>query len=164
MISRTAANNQRINSFFAGHARRGTTMVEAAISLGFICTLILGCIDFSIAAFRSESLNHLAHRVGRAAIIHGTYAPTGINGGPWGPTGVTTHLNSSDTIATVAKNYGAGLKASAVSVHVTWPNGDNKPGSPVAVETSMSWSPMFLESMGFGVFTLRGKSYQIIQH
>lgn len=164
MISRIAANNRRIISPLSGRARRGTTMVEAAISLGFICTLIIGCIDFSIAAFRAEALNHLAHRVGRAAIIHGTYAPTGISGGAWGPAGVTTTLSGTDSIATLAKTYGAGMNASAVSLHVTWPNGDNKPGSPVLVETSIAWSPMFLESMGYGVLTLRGKSYQIIQH
>lgn len=146
------------------HTRRGVTLVEAAISLGFICTLIIGCIDFSIAAFRSEVLNHVAHKVGRSAVIHGTYAPTSWNGGPWGPSEIETTMLATDPVASVASGLKTSLNHASVTIKVIWPNGKNAPGNPVLVETRMTWSPMFLESMGIGVLTLRGRSYQIIQH
>ena len=149
---------------WSSHARRGITLVEAAISLCFICTLIIGCIDFSIAAYRAEVLNHIAHRVGRAAVIHGSYAPANWNGGAWGPTGAVTTLSGTDPIASVSSAMKTSLKNTGVTIQVTWPNGTNAPGSPVLVQTSMVWAPMFLESMGFGIITLRGKSYQVIQH
>lgn len=147
-----------------GGFRRGITLVEAAISLGFICTLIIGAIDFSIAAFRSEVLNHVAHRVGRAAVIHGTYAPTSWNGGAWGPSEIDTTMQATDPVASVVSGMKTSLNHAGVTIKVTWPNGKNSPGNPVQVETRMTWSPMFLESMGIGIMTLRGRSYQIIQH
>jgi hypothetical protein len=144
--------------------RRGTTLIEAAIGLWFTCTVIIGCIDFSMAAIKTESLNHLAHRIGRVAIIHGKYANATFNGGPWGPAPVVTTLDGSSPVAMSASQFRSGLKANAVTVNVSWPNGNNDPGSAVLVETSMSWGPVFLDQLGFGIVTLRGRSYQIIQH
>lgn len=148
----------------ARHARRGTTLIEAAIGLWFTCTVIIGCIDFSMATMKTEALNHVAHRVGRAAIIHGQFATANYNGGAWGPTTDTTLMNSSSPIAGVAKQYRAGLKPDLVTIKLSWPNGNNNPGSAVLVETSMKWAPVFLDQLGFGLITLRGRSYQIIQH
>jgi len=144
--------------------RRGTTLIEAAIGLWFTCTVIIGCIDFSMAAIKTESLNHLAHRIGRVAIIHGKYANATVNGGPWGPSSIVTTLDGSSPIAVVASQFRSGLKANTVTVNVSWPNGNNDPGSAVVVETSMSWGPVFLDQLGYGIVTLRGRSYQIIQH
>lgn len=148
----------------AAPARRGTTLIEAAIGLWFTCTVIIGCIDFSMATMKTEALNHVAHRVGRAAIIHGQFAPANYNGGKWGPTSESTLMNSASPIAGVARQYRAGLKPDLVTIHVSWPNGNNNPGSAVLVETSMNWGPVFLDQLGFGIVTLRGRSYQIIQH
>ena len=160
----TGQNHFAWNSIRKKSCRRGITLVEAAISLAFICTLIIGALDFSIASFRSELLNHVAHKVGRAAVIHGTYAPSGYNGGTWGPSGVVTTLKGTDPVAGSVSSMKSSLNHVDVTILVTWPNGTNTPGSPVVVEARTSWAPMFLESMGFGVMTLRGKSYQVIQH
>ena len=155
-------HNQK--SRFYSRTRRGTTLIEAAIGLWFTCTVIVGCIDFSVATMRTEALNHIAHRVARVAIIHGKYAPSTYNGGSWGPTSVSTTMSGANAIATTANKYSCGLKPSAVNITVTWPAGNNNPGSAVVVETSTTWSPVFLGKLGYSLVTLRGKSYQIIQH
>jgi hypothetical protein len=144
--------------------RRGATLVEAAIALGVVCTIIIGFLDFTIAAFRSQVLNHVAHRVARSAVIHGSFAPDQWSGGKWGPSGTITSLGADDPIAQVAQTLSSGLRGSDVVIELTWPDGTNTPGSPVQVETRMDWAPMFIERFGYGIITLRGRSSQIIQH
>ena len=144
--------------------RRAATLVEAAIGLSAVITLIVGCLDFSLAAYKSQVLNHIAQRIGRAAVIHGSFSNTSWNGGHWGPATITTDLNSADPVATVGHTISSGLHKSSVTIELTWPNGNNNPGSPVIVQASMKWSPMFINMFGYQLITLRGRSYQIIQH
>lgn len=144
--------------------RRGATLVEAAIGLCIVCTIIIGFLDFTIAAFRSQVLSHVAHRIGRSAAVHGSYAPTQWAGGKWGPAPVVMTLDADDPIAAVGRTLSAGLRGELVTIEVTWPNGTNTPGSTVSVETRMEWSPMVLQRMGIGILTLRGRSLQRIQH
>ena len=144
--------------------RRAATLVEAAISLSAMITVIVGCLDFSVAAYKSQVLNHIAQRIGRAAVIHGSLSHATWNGGPWGPNTITTDLTSTNQVAAVGNTISSGLKKSSVTIELTWPNGNHNPGSPVIVEATMPWSPMLIKTFGYQIMTLRGRSYQIIQH
>jgi Flp pilus assembly protein TadG len=144
--------------------RRGATLVEAAIALSAIITIIVGALDFSIAAYKSQVLNHIAQRIGRSAVIHGSLSNATWNGGRWGPSTITTNLSSTNPVATNGNTISSGLHKPSVTIELTWPNGNNNPGSPVIVQASMDWSPMLINRMGYHLITLRGRSYQIIQH
>lgn len=158
--NQVANRPERLN---LGH-RRAATLVEAAISLSAVIAVVVGCLDLSLAAYKSQVLNHVAHRIGRAAVIHGSFSNASWNGGPWGPSTITTNLNSADPAATIGNTISSGLNKSNVTIELNWPNGNNHPGSPVIVQASMEWSPMLIKIFGYQLVTLRGRSYQIIQH
>lgn len=145
-------------------SRRAAALVEAAISMTVICAIIVAVLDFAIVSLRTETLNHIAQRVGRAAVTHGAYAKSNWQGGVWGPALYSTKLAGTDPVATIGKTLSAGLKHSDVTIELQWPSGKNQPGEPVVVETRMSWSPMLLGRFGFKLMTIRGRSYQVIQH
>ena len=65
--------------------RRGAAMVEAAIILPVFLLLIFGMIDVGMGVFRNNLLSEAARHGARQAIVHGAFAPTGWDGGPWGP-------------------------------------------------------------------------------
>lgn len=152
------------SSFQRTHLRRGTTTVEAALGLAVVCTIIIGFMDFSIASFRSQVLNHVAHRIARSAIVHGSYASANWQGGIWGPESRTLLLADDDPVAEVGRQLSSGLRSEDISIEIQWPNGSTSPGNPVLVETRMDWSPMLFSRFGFNIMTLRGRSSQVIQH
>jgi hypothetical protein len=146
------------------HSRRGATLVEAGIAMTVLMMFLIGILDFTLASFRIQMLNHVAHRVAREAAIHGPRAVPGWRGGIWGPTTFVTTLAAADPAADVGRTVSAGLNADAVTITIEWPNGNNAVGSPVVVETAMDWTPSFMRPLGLSVMTLRGQSRHVIVH
>lgn len=156
------------NSFSIDHrrasGRRGATLVEAAISLILLLTVLIFLLDFAIASFRSQSLNYLADRLARTAAVHGPKAVAGWNGGTWGPTTMTTKLSGSDNLAAIARSLTSTLPNDAVTLTVSWPSGSNAIGQPVVVTAEMNWTPSLIRPMIQSVMTLRGVGYHRIAH
>lgn len=149
----------------SGQRRSGAALAEAAISIGVLMTFLVFLLDYSVASYRSEALNYLADRVARTASVQGPKALSSLNGGPWGPTTVTTSLSGSNRIAVIAQNYNLGLPASQVTLTVSWPEtGGNAIGNSVVVTAEMPWSPSILRPLTQSVLTLRGVSRQTITH
>src|SRR3954466_11950835 len=76
--------------------RRGGVLVEAAITTSVFLTLVVGMIDLGIYVFRTHVITQAARQGARTAIVHGSLAPSGWNGGPWGP---TTYDSGSFTVS-----------------------------------------------------------------
>ncbi len=144
--------------------RSGAVIVEAAISLTLFCLFLVFMLDFTLASFRTQMLNHIAHRVGREAIIHGPNVRSTYRGGVWGPNTFTTTLDASDPVAVVARTVSAGLPQQDITITVSWPSGSNAIGSPVLVEVELPWSPSLARPFFSGVMTLQGRSRQFIAH
>lgn len=144
--------------------RRGTTLVEVAISLTILMMFLIGILDYSLASFRIQLLSHVAHRVAREAAVHGPRAIPTWRGGVWGPLPFTTTLADSDPVAEIGRTVSAGLDPAEVTVNITWPNGSNAFGSQIVVEASMEWTPSFFGPIGGGSMTLSGRSVQNVVH
>ena len=84
--------------------RRGASLEEAVILIMVFLTIILGMIDLGMGVFRSNLVSQLARQGARMAIVHGSKAPSGWQGGPWGPSAYgPVSLNDSGA-ASVAGN------------------------------------------------------------
>jgi Flp pilus assembly protein TadG len=143
-------------------------MVEAAIILPVFLTLTLGMIDLGIAVFQNNAVAEASRQGARIASVHGSLAPSGWNGGVWGPTAWSGAGNSSNVIATTISGAGAlaGLNAANVTISVSWPTGTNsvQKGDTVEVTVSTNWSPVLFYVFGNKTVTLTATSIMPIAH
>jgi len=123
-------------------------MVEAALASSVALAILFGILEFGQAVWQYNLVAHAVRQGTRYAMVHGANAKT--------------HATSTD-IATVVKNQMPGTDGSKVNVTVTWPNGDNKPGSPVKVTVSYPFTFMG-PYVPTGTYTLQSTSQMIIEN
>ena len=158
-------------------SRRGTTLLEAVLTITALLTLILGTIDLGMAVFRQQVLSQAARQGVRKAIVHGKLAPSGWNGGPWGPsssyptlTDPTTWTytvnanNSTDYIAQAIKPSLSGMDTSQVTITVQWIDGSNSPEKRVRVTLATTWQPLLFFIFGNQTVPLGASSTMPIAH
>jgi Flp pilus assembly protein TadG len=150
-------------------------MTEAAIIMPVFLTLALGMIDLGIGVFKNHAVSEASRQAVRMAIVHGSMAPSGWDGGDWKATaGSATYTgtgSSGDAIATAINNSGAlgGLDPSQVNINIQWIDGsDNVLGAPdpprVQVTISTNWSPLIFYVFGNRTITLTATSIMPIAH
>jgi Flp pilus assembly protein TadG len=157
--------------------RRGAAVAEAAIVLPVFLTLCLGMIDLGVAVFQNNVIAEASRQGARIASVHGSLAPSGWNGGPWGTTAYSGAGDSTDTIPTTIRNTGAlvGLDAANVTISVSWPDGSNVASPPsytnvnpgtnrVQVTVSTTWTPILGFFLGNNAQTLSATSVMPIAH
>jgi hypothetical protein len=147
--------------------RRGATLTELALTITAFLALVLGSVDLGIATFRLHVLSQAARMGVRQAIVHGPNAPSGWNGGTWGPSTYTAYANASDAKAQSIAPYLVGLNASQVQITMQWP-GTGSPANaleqPVSVTLTTTWTPMLGFIFGSNSYTLRASSEMPIAH
>jgi hypothetical protein len=152
--------------------RQGATITEFTIVMTALVTLILGAIDLGTAVFRMHVLSNAAREGVRKAIVHGQFASSGWNQGPWGPgstypSSVPYTVNagtSSDTIASTIQPYLTGMSPSQVTIAVAWPDNNNYVESRVQVTVSTTWQPLLLFIFGNITVNLSASSTMPIAH
>jgi Flp pilus assembly protein TadG len=152
------------------------TLLETAIVVSAFLGLVIGALDLGTAVFRWHVLSQAARQSVRQAIVHGQYAPSGWNGGPWTPASggypgstpyTVTASNSTDTIAGVVRQYLTGVDPSQVTVKVEWVDGNppnNNVESRVRVTLSTTWQPMMAFPFGSPSVPLSASSMMPIAH
>lgn len=121
-------------------AECGNTLVEYAIVIMLLLTLLLGITDFSRALYAYHFVSNAAREATRYAIVRGCSKPT---------TSCPIQASATD-IQNFVKNVPMGIDASKVSApNITWtlPNGTPDPnhnaGSLVSVEVDYTFNFMF---------------------
>lgn len=112
----------------SGRSDRGSTSVEFSLVAVMFVILLVSIVEIARMMLVFNTVANSARAGARYAIVHGVNRTgSGVNGAS-GP-GSTTQVE------TVVKNFSkAGLlTTSNLTVTVTYPNGDNKAGSPVRV-------------------------------
>ena len=158
-------------------SRRGTTLLEAALTIMTLLMLILGTIDLGVAVSRQQVLSQAAREGVRKAIVHGSLAKSGWNGGPWGPPSSYPTLtdvpnstytvaadSSSDYIALAIKPYLANMDPSQVTITVKWVDGSNVAEKRVRVTLSTTWQPLVFFVFGNQSVALSASSTMPIAH
>jgi hypothetical protein len=140
-------------------------MVEAAILLSAFAFFLLGTMDLGIGVFYRHVLAQGARAGARAASVHGALAPSGWNGGSWGPSGYgPSPANGSDPKTQAVASSLGGIDSSQVNVSYTWVDGDNNPESRVRVNLTYTWTPMMGAIFGGTSVNLTATSTMPIAH
>ncbi len=100
-------------------AENGSGMVEFAIVAAFLMVILLGIVEFGLAAWEKNAAASAAREGARYAIVRGSKSVRVAT-----PESVTNHVKSRTALDTAA-----------VAVYTSW-NPDNKPGSVVTVRVA----------------------------
>jgi Flp pilus assembly protein TadG len=145
--------------------RSGASLVESGLVLTALAMLLIGAFDLGMGVFRQHVLSEAARQGVRQAIVHGSLAPSGWNGGPWGPsTYGPIAANDSNVKAQAIAPYLAGMDPSQVNVTYEWPDSSNATEKRVRVTLTTTWTPIIGFIFGNQSYTLTACSMMPIAH
>lgn len=111
----------------------GLALIETALVLPLIAFLLIGTIDVARAVWTGSTLAFAVREGARYAVVHG-----GGSASPSAP-GQTTGVEDA------VRQYTIGVPA--VSVTVTYLDGDNEPSSRVRVEATTPFTPALSDAL-----------------
>jgi len=120
--------------------RRGAAMVETAVVLTVLLTLIFGTLDLALAVRQYNAVADAARQVTREAIVRGEYA--GPRKSPWGPTTYVGTAADDHDISRAVLAAIVGMEPSDVNIKVEWPDGTNAIGKRVRCTVSTTYQPI----------------------
>jgi len=104
------------------HGERGATLVESAIVLSLLLTLMFGIVDFGRAFYAYDFVNHLARQGARWAIVRGSLC-SGLDHCP-------ARQGSADIQPYVQSLSEGGTDASQITAVLNFPSCAGAPGGP----------------------------------
>ena len=131
----------------------GQSLVEFALIAPLLMLLVLATIDGARAVFAYNTIANAAREGARYGIVHGATSST-----PVGP-----GVNETELVTHV-EQFTRSFPAPDIAVTPTWPQGSNSDGSPVAVQVTYQYRPLFGGLIGIGPMTLRASSTMVIVH
>jgi len=133
----------------------GTTLIEAAISITLLLSLIFGIMAGGLMLYTYHFLSYAARAGCRYAMVRGS-ACDNSNGMPDCPNvtsaQVQTYLRSLPQL---------GLDPTQLTVTMSWPNGTDKPGDPVAVTAQYPF-PFFVPFVTSQTVNMHSTSQMVI--
>lgn len=124
----------------AARRRRGAALVEGALVLGTLLTLVLGMFDLSAAVHRHNLLSEAARRGAREAIVHGQQAAPARD--VWGPSEYSVTADASSAIAETVRPLLVGMQPEDVTITLQWPDGSNKAPNRVRCRITTVYRPV----------------------
>ncbi|MEX2260527.1 MAG: TadE/TadG family type IV pilus assembly protein [Bryobacteraceae bacterium] len=117
---------------------RGASLVEFAVVSLVLFTLIFATVDMGRLILVYTSVANSARAGLRYAIVHGSTRTGSGTNGPSGPGG-----NPPEVVTVVNYFAGAGLAdTTRLAVNVSYPDGNNNPGSRVIVSVVYPYDPL----------------------
>lgn len=117
--------------------RGGATLVESAVVLIVLMTILWSGLEVSMAVIRFNLMSATARIVAREAAVHGESSTD-----PWGIAPLSLAGNSSHPAAQLIAGQLPTLDASQVTIEMTWPDGDDQVGDQVMVTVRCVNSPV----------------------
>ena len=139
--------------------RRGAAMVETAIVISVLLTLVFGMLDLGIAVFQRTSVAHVAREAARIASIHGDLAPS-----QWGPTTYSGPASGNDDIINAIKPSLGALDPQQTTIKLEWPDGNATPESRICATVTSFHQPFLTFLFGSGTWTLSASTTVQINH
>jgi Flp pilus assembly protein TadG len=127
---------------------RGQSLVEFSLVAVQLCVVLFAIVEFGRMVLVATTVAHAARTGVRYAIVHGaTRTGTGVDG-PSGP-GSTAEIE-----ANVRRYAGTGLMiTSRLVLTISYPDGNNNPGSRVRVRVVYPYDPFTLLPLNFNLGT-----------
>jgi Flp pilus assembly protein TadG len=163
-----AAGNARYRS---AHGESGSALIEAALSMGILLTLIFGIVEISLAAYTYHFISEAARQATRYAIVRGSSFTTDCTA----PTYANCIAQSGTTgdITVYVQNLAfPGIDKTKMTVSSTWLNSDGTacvgteavckaPGNQVQVTITYSY-PLNIPFVPLNTWTLKSISQMVI--
>jgi Flp pilus assembly protein TadG len=140
--------------------RRGATIVEAALTLTILVTMILGTIDLGLGIMQFNMISHGAREGVRQAMVHGTNAIT-----PWPalPFPVSADSIGYGICAAVSPQL-VGCDLTQTTIKMEFVDGSNDIGNRVRVTVSTTYQPLLTYLFGAGPQTLTAAATSRFAH
>jgi Flp pilus assembly protein TadG len=137
-------------------------MVEMAIVLMVLLTLVFGMFDLGLGVFRSNTTAQVAREAARQASVHGEMAPPRMN--QWGPTTFTAKADADNEVTNAIRPFLAGLTPADTTLTLEWPDGNAQPESRVRATISTTHQSFIGFIFGNQTKTLTATSTVQINH
>ena len=138
--------------------RRGASLVEAAIILSILLTLIFGMIDLGLGVMRFNMISHAAREGVRQAMVNGQYSVR-----PWFPgTWAASSLGQPVVDATSPQLIGCDL--THTTIRIDWVDGTNEIEKRVRVTIDTTYQPFMTSLFGTGELRLEAVSTSRFAH
>ena len=138
-------------------------LAEAAIVLLVFFIMVFGLIDIGLGVFRHNALSQATRQAVRMASVHGAMAPSGWDGGPWGPASRTMTADASDPVANAVRLMLGGSDPATTTILIEWPNGSNAVGRSVRATVTTTYQPLLTSLFG-GSMNFRASATMLITH
>ena len=138
--------------------RRGASLVEVAIILTVLLTLIFGMIDLGLGVMRFNMISHAAREGARQAMVNGQYALS-----PW-PKGTWTASDSGQPVVDAISSQLIGCDLTRTTITVLWVDGTNEIQQRVRVTIDTTYQPFMTSIFGTGEMQLQAVSTSRFAH
>jgi Flp pilus assembly protein TadG len=141
--------------------RAGTTVVESAIVLSLMFSVLFTMFDLGLVAFQSNMLSLAARRLARESIVRGSGVdPTGA----WGPAAVSTNASDASAMGQTIKPYCVTMPPAKVTVQIIWLDGTNFVDDRVTTRLTFKRAPMTPMTAWMGTVNLTANATMKILH
>jgi Flp pilus assembly protein TadG len=137
--------------------RRGASLVEAAIILSILLTLIFGMIDLGLGVMRFNMISHAAREGVRQAMVNGQFSRN-----PW-PAGSWAASSSGQPAVDAISPQLIGCDLAQTTISVAWVDGTNEIEKRVRVTIDTTYQPL-MSLFGAGELRLEAVSTSRFAH
>jgi Flp pilus assembly protein TadG len=138
--------------------RRGATIVEGAITLTVLITLIFGMMDLGLGVMRFNMISHAAREGVRQAMVHG-----GSSLSQWSP-GTWTASNAGTPVVDAVSPHLVGCDLKNTTITITWVDGSNAVEQRVQVTINTTYQPLMTYIFGATPLNLQAASTSRFAH
>jgi Flp pilus assembly protein TadG len=138
--------------------RRGSALVEAALILTILLTLIFGMIDLGLGVMRFNMISHAAREGARQAMVNGQYSLY-----PW-PPGTWNASTPGQRVVDAISPQLVGCDLTQTTINVAWVDGTNEIQQRVRVTIDTTYQPLMTYLFGAGPLHLEAASTTRFAH
>ena len=144
------------------HRRCGATMVESAIVLSAMLTLLIGIVDLGLGVLHYNTMSEAARRLARRASVRGEMASP--EHATWGPAAYEGTCSDGSPQAQTIEPVLIAVDPHDVSFQIEWMDGGYAVDDRVRATISLDYQPILPTLWGGGNYTLSASSTMRIAH
>jgi Flp pilus assembly protein TadG len=139
--------------------RRGSTLVESAITLTILLTVIFGTLDLGLGVMRFNMISHAAREGVRQAMVHG-----GQSTSPWSTVTNMAASTIGNPVANAIAPQLVGCDLTQTTITLAWVDGTNEVGQRVRVTINTTYQPFMTYIFGASAIPLQAASTTTFAH
>lgn len=134
------ARNNEVQSGGLNPRASGAALVEGAVVVGTLLTILLGMLDLGLAVLQYNTVSEAARKLAREAVVHGEMAPP--QRPAWGPEPFSGTAADGSPFAEIVRPLLVAIDPQDVAIQVEWPDGGNRVDQRVQVTVACPFEPI----------------------